>query len=63
MVTGMMSNNDGGQTDLWKAFVARQGRDASFDEIGDAVVMMTNPRMSLVNAHNLFCDGYVIWYP
>ncbi len=42
---------------LWNAFEARQGRKATFDEIGDAVVLMSLPRMSLVNGQNLFCDG------
>ncbi len=44
---------------LWKYFVARQGRSASFDEIGDVVVLMCTPKMSLVVGQNLFIDGYV----
>ena len=42
---------------LWNYFENRQGRKAVFAEIGDAVVMMSLPRMSLVNGQNLFCDG------
>ena len=42
---------------LWGYFEARQGRRAVTAEIGDAVVMMSLPRMSLVNGQNLFCDG------
>jgi NAD(P)-dependent dehydrogenase (short-subunit alcohol dehydrogenase family) len=42
---------------LWAYFEARQGRKAVFAEIGDAVVLMSLPRMSLVNGQNLFCDG------
>lgn len=56
--------NDSGNPDkawarMWDAFEARQGRSAVFAEIGDAVVLMSLPRMSLVNGQNLFCDGYV----
>ncbi|KIW80215.1 hypothetical protein Z517_06830 [Fonsecaea pedrosoi CBS 271.37] len=36
---------------------ARQGRRADFSEIGDATVLLCNPRMSLVNGHNLVVDG------
>ncbi|OCL11680.1 NAD(P)-binding protein, partial [Glonium stellatum] len=42
---------------LWGYFEARQGRPAQFEEIGDAVVLMSMPWMSLVNGHNLFIDG------
>jgi hypothetical protein len=42
---------------LWAYFEARQGRKAVFAEVGDAVVLMSLPRMSLVNGQNLFCDG------
>ncbi|CAO2647661.1 Nn.00g085830.m01.CDS01 [Neocucurbitaria sp. VM-36] len=42
---------------LWTAFEARQGRKARFEEIGDVVVLMSLPRMSLVNGQNLFADG------
>tara|TARA_R110002003_G_scaffold3_22_gene131 strand:+ start:21385 stop:21984 length:600 start_codon:yes stop_codon:yes gene_type:complete len=46
---------------LWDGFVQRQGRVALFEEVGDAVVMMSIPRMSLVNGHNLFIDnGFTI---
>ncbi len=43
----------------WKQFEARQGRSATFDEIGDVVVLMCTPKMSLVVGQNLFIDGYV----
>jgi len=42
---------------MWKAMEARQGRSAQFEEIGDVVVLMSTPRMSLVNGQNLFVDG------
>jgi NAD(P)-dependent dehydrogenase (short-subunit alcohol dehydrogenase family) len=42
---------------LWEGFEKRQGRKALFEEVGDAVVLMSLPRMSLVNGHNLFIDG------
>lgn len=46
-------NND----DLWERFEARQGRRGHPSEIGDAVVMLSTPRMSLVNGVNLLVDG------
>jgi len=42
---------------LWNGFEARQGRKATFEEIGDVVVLMSLPRMSLVNGHNMFVDN------
>jgi NAD(P)-dependent dehydrogenase (short-subunit alcohol dehydrogenase family) len=42
---------------LWAGFEARQGRQAHPAEIGDAVVMLSTPRMSLVNGVNLMADG------
>jgi hypothetical protein len=42
---------------MWQGFVARQGRSASFDEIGDVVALMCTPKMSLVVGQNLFIDG------
>ncbi|KAJ5951522.1 uncharacterized protein N7479_009935 [Penicillium vulpinum] len=41
----------------WKPQEERQGRKASPDEIGDVVVLLSTPRMSLVNGHNLVIDG------
>jgi NAD(P)-dependent dehydrogenase (short-subunit alcohol dehydrogenase family) len=41
----------------WESFEQRQGRRAQFEEIGDVVVLMSLPRMSLVNGANLFVDG------
>ncbi|KAF2825452.1 NAD(P)-binding protein [Ophiobolus disseminans] len=46
---------------LWEGFEKRQGRKAVFEEVGDVVVLMSLPRMSLVNGHNLFIDnGFTI---
>ena len=42
---------------MWNHFEARQGRSASFGEVGDVVVLMCMPQMSLVNGQNLFIDG------
>jgi len=42
---------------LWQQFEERQGRSAVFEEVGDVVVLMSTPRMSLVNGQNLFIDG------
>jgi NAD(P)-dependent dehydrogenase (short-subunit alcohol dehydrogenase family) len=44
---------------VWEEYEARQGRKATFDEVGDVVVLLCNPRMSLVVGHNLVIDGYV----
>lgn len=45
----------------WKTYEARQGRQAAFSEIGDAAVLLSTPRMSLVNGHNLVIDnGFTI---
>jgi NAD(P)-dependent dehydrogenase (short-subunit alcohol dehydrogenase family) len=43
----------------WAEMEARQGRSASLNEVGDAVVLISSPNMSLVNAHNLVADKYV----
>lgn len=42
---------------LWARLEERQGRKAQFEEVGDVVVLMSLPRMSLVNGQNLFVDG------
>jgi len=55
MVEGLLENSVGGQ--LWDHFVKRQGREAQFAEVGDVVVLLSTPRMSLVNGQNLFIDG------
>lgn len=58
MVESSVMDDDGRLGNaLWASFEARQGRKADFAEIGDAVVLMSLPRMSLVNGQNLFCDG------
>lgn len=44
---------------VWEEYEARQGRKATFDEVGDVVVLLSLPRMSLVVGHNLVIDGYV----
>ncbi len=54
------TNQDGNHmfdNKLWNHFEARQGRGARFEEVGDVVVLMSTPRMSLVNGQNLFIDG------
>ena len=35
---------------------ARQGRSAKFEEVGDVAVLITSPRMSLVNGVSLSVD-------
>lgn len=45
--------------EVWNVYEKRQGRIASFDEVGDVVVLLSTPRMSLVNGHNLVIDGSV----
>jgi hypothetical protein len=55
MLDGGLSESRG--LALWNAFEARQGRSGSFAEVGDVVVLMCVPRMSLVNGQNLFIDG------
>lgn len=61
MVEGGIKNEQGDPdkawSRLWDQFESRQGRSAVFAEVGDAVVLMCLPRMSLVNGQNLFCDG------
>ncbi|KAF1850172.1 NAD(P)-binding protein [Cucurbitaria berberidis CBS 394.84] len=42
---------------LWRGLTNRQGRNATLEEVGDVVVLLSLPRMSLVNAQNLFIDG------
>ena len=44
----------------WEVYEKRQGRKATFDEVGDVVVLLSTPRMSLVVGHNLVIDGYVL---
>ena len=44
-------------TEAWVGYEARQGRKAHPNEIGDVVVLLSTPRMSLVNGHNLVIDG------
>lgn len=58
MVKGPIIDKGGilGQ-ELWKKFEDRQGRSAVFEEVGDVVVLLSTPRMSLVNGQNLFIDG------
>lgn len=43
--------------DAWASYEARQGRKASFEEVGDVVAMLCSPRFSLVIGHNLSIDG------
>jgi NAD(P)-dependent dehydrogenase (short-subunit alcohol dehydrogenase family) len=51
----MLSGEEGDAA--WGAFEARQGRKATFNEVGDVVVLLSTPRMSLVVGHNLVIDG------
>lgn len=51
------NNSDTRGLEMWRTMEARQGRSGVFAEIGDVVVLMTLPRMSLVNGQNLFIDG------
>ena len=48
------------ESDAWVGYEARQGRKGHPDEVGDVVVLLSTPRMSLVNGHNLVIDGYVL---
>lgn len=42
---------------MWKYFEARQGRSGRPEEVGDVVVLLCSPRMSLVVGQNVFIDG------
>ncbi|KAL3474466.1 oxidoreductase [Aspergillus californicus] len=61
LYTQLIANNLGPAGEAgatrWRELEARQGRSATFDEIGDAVVILSSPSMSLVNAHNLVVDN------
>lgn len=47
--------------EMWDSCLKRQGRKAMLEEVGDVVVLLSTPRMSLVNGHNLFIDnGFTI---
>ncbi|KIV80062.1 hypothetical protein PV11_07591 [Exophiala sideris] len=52
----LMEQGDAGKA-TWAEYEARQGRKATFDEVGDVVVLLSTPRMSLVVGHNLVIDG------
>jgi NAD(P)-dependent dehydrogenase (short-subunit alcohol dehydrogenase family) len=53
----VVQDTSGAGAKLWENFEKRQGRKAQFEEVGDVVVLMSLPRMSLVNGTNLFIDG------
>lgn len=57
MVSPWVLEGDAPLKDAWSGFEARQGRPATFNEIGDVAVLITSPRMSLVNGVNLPVDG------
>lgn len=62
MVTASMEDPNGALDEkstggMWEKFEKRQGRRAHPAEIGDAVVMLSTPRMSLINGVNLMADG------
>lgn len=50
------------ESKAWSEYEARQGRRGHPDEVGDVVVLLSTPRMSLVNGHNLVIDGWVACY-
>jgi hypothetical protein len=41
------------ESEAWGKYERRQGRAGHPNEIGDVVVLLSTPRMSLVNGHNL----------
>jgi len=47
----------GALADKWATLEKRKGRSAKAEELGDVVVLITSPRMRLVNGLNLFVDG------
>lgn len=53
---GFQQNKDPRVKQAWAQFESRQGRKAFSREIGDATVLLSSVKMSLVNAHNLVCD-------
>lgn len=55
----MKKGDEQAASEAWAKYEVRQGRKATFDEIGDVVVLLSVPRMSLVVGHNLVIDGYV----
>lgn len=56
----MKSGDEQAASEAWTKYEVRQGRKATFDEVGDVVVLLSVPRMSLVVGHNLVIDGYVL---
>ena len=52
-----MGGTNGLPQEVWEQCEQRQGRRAAFEEVGDVVVLVASPRMSLVNGVNLFVDG------
>ncbi|KIW80222.1 hypothetical protein Z517_06837 [Fonsecaea pedrosoi CBS 271.37] len=57
LVLGAIQSLDGSINTAWEQLEARQGRAGGFNEIGDAAVFLSSPKLSLVNAHNLVVDG------
>ena len=57
LLTPIVGTEGGVPIEAWNALEARQGRSAKFEEVGDVAVLITSPRMSLVNGANLFVDG------
>jgi len=62
MIDEAMKKHTGeGGAAAWNVYQSRQGRKATPNEIGDVVVLLSTPRMSLVNGHNLVIDnGFTI---
>ena len=58
---GAIGQEAGEVSKLWATFEARQGRAGQFGEIGDAVVLLSSPKMSFVNGAILPVDnGFVV---
>jgi len=56
-MTGTGIGIEGGMPiEAWDALEARQARSTKFEEIGDVAVLVTSPKMSLVNGANSFVD-------
>jgi NAD(P)-dependent dehydrogenase (short-subunit alcohol dehydrogenase family) len=53
LLASRVTDDDGKPVDMWTGFEARQGGSARFE----VAVLITSPRMSLVNGVNLSVDG------
>lgn len=57
LLASRVTGDDGKPLDMSTGFEVRQGRSAKFEEVGDVAVLITSPRMSLVNGVNLSVGG------